>query len=271
VRLFGSEFKPSHELEPAKMLMKSKSSSNAVRRLGESLDAAAGRLRSNTRQLYRALKHRRQIAALANQSDYLLTDIGMTRDDLRHAAAEPLWRDPSDTLRQRAGATWRAALLKDSASADHLDRRAFADTDLGHLSDLGCRIRPDPRRQFVRACLAGLAAGLMVFLAGTEAMAQSFCRPRLAISDVQFSPMQPPTLQRKWTAIVSVDASRCAENAHGTFEIGFSRLKENAPEIDFHESFGWQSPSVKVDVDFWADEAVEAYWLRNIAACPCRG
>ena len=83
--------------------------------------------------------------------------------------------------------------------------------------------------------------------------------------------MQPPTLQRKWSATVSVDATRCAENARGTFEIGFSRLKENAPEMDFNERFNWQAPAVKVDVDFWADEAVERYWLGNIAPYPCRG
>jgi hypothetical protein len=39
---------------------------------------------------------------------------------------------------------------------------------------------------------------------------QPICRPALAFKEVQFSEMQPPTLERKWSAIVSVDASRCA-------------------------------------------------------------
>ena len=101
-------------------------------------------------------------------------------------------------------------------------------------------------------------------------MAQPVCKPGLAISDVQFSPMHPETLQRKWTALVSVDASRCAENAGGTFDIGFSRLKENALEEEFSARFQWNAPSVKVDVDFWADEAVERYWLGRITPCACR-
>jgi len=27
---------------------------------------------------------------------------------------------------------------------------------------------------------------------------------------------------------------------------------------------------VEVSLDFWADEAVEGYWLHNVAPCPCR-
>jgi hypothetical protein len=118
--------------------------------------------------------------------------------------------------------------------------------------------------------VAGLLAGLAALSGPTDARAESVCKPALAISDVRLSAMQPPTLQRKWTALVTVDASRCAENSRGTFEIGFSRLKENAPEVDFHERFRWQAPSVKVEFDFWADEAVERYWLDSIAPCSCR-
>jgi hypothetical protein len=66
-----------------------------------------------------------------------------------------------------------------------------------------------------------------------------------------------------------VDASRCATTS-GRFEIVFSRLKENGIEIEFREQFMWRPDSVGVSVDFWADEAVERYWLDNVAACPCR-
>ena len=82
--------------------------------------------------------------------------------------------------------------------------------------------------------------------------------------------MQPPTLERKWSAVVSVDASRCATNSGGAFEIGFLRLKENGVDAEFRERFRWLPPAVKVDVDFWADEAVERYWFDNIAPCLCR-
>jgi hypothetical protein len=101
-----------------------------------------------------------------------------------------------------------------------------------------------------------------------QAVAQQTCRPALAFKEVRFSEMQPPTLERKWTAVLSVDASRCATTS-GRFEIVFSRLKENGIEIEFREQFMWRPDSVEVSVDFWADEAVERYWLDNVAACPC--
>ena len=56
-----------------------------------------------------------------------------------------------------------------------------------------------------------------------------------------------------------------------SFEIVFSRLKENGLEIEFRQQFIWTPPAVTVSVDFWADEAVEQYWLDNVAPCPCRG
>lgn len=113
-----------------------------------------------------------------------------------------------------------------------------------------------------------VAAG--IGLAGmTQAVAQQACRPALTFGDVQFSGMQPPMLQRTWTAVLSVDASRCATTS-GRFEIVFSRLKENGLEIEFREPFIWTGASVEVSVDFWADEAVERYRLSNVAACACR-
>ena len=32
----------------------------------------------------------------------------------------------------------------------------------------------------------------------------------------------------------------------------------------------WKPGTVEVSVNFWADEAVEGYWLHSVAACPCR-
>ena len=56
----------------------------------------------------------------------------------------------------------------------------------------------------------------------------------------------------------------------GRFEIVFSRQKENGLEMDFQEQFIWKPALVEVSIDFWADEAVERYWLYNVAPCPCR-
>jgi hypothetical protein len=119
-----------------------------------------------------------------------------------------------------------------------------------------------------RSCVAALLAGSISIVGVTQAVSQQTCKPALVFKDVQFSEMQPPTMVRRWTAIVAVDASRCTTTA-GYFRIGFSRLKETAPELEFREQFTWSVPSVTVAVDFAADEAVEAYWIDKVYACPC--
>ena len=111
--------------------------------------------------------------------------------------------------------------------------------------------------------LGGLA------IVGPAEAGEPICKPTLGFREVRFSPMLPPTLERKWTAVLSVDASRCA-TVSGRFGIMFSRMKENAPEADFTEQFTWQPGAMEVSVNFWADEAVEGYWLNDVAACPCR-
>jgi hypothetical protein len=113
-----------------------------------------------------------------------------------------------------------------------------------------------------------LAAGIgLVGMA--HAADQPTCRPALTFKEVRFSAMQPPTMERKWTAVLAVDASRCASQS-GRFGIVFTRQKENGLELEFQEQFTWQPALVEVSVDFWADEAVEGYWLHNVAPCPCR-
>src|SRR6185295_15527162 len=164
------------------MLMKSPTSPNTASRLAGSLDSAIARLWFGARQLYRAMKHRRDIAALAYQDDYLLADIGLTRDDVRHAVAQPFWRDPTLTLLQHAGAV----------ATNDPNRHALAaldDSDVANLSDLGRRMRRDSRRQLAAACL--LAAGFVASLGAKQAMARPVCSPGLAITEVQFSPMRP--------------------------------------------------------------------------------
>jgi hypothetical protein len=120
-----------------------------------------------------------------------------------------------------------------------------------------------------RSRIFGLLTGSIGLIGAAHAAGQPVCKPVIAVKDVRFSAMQPPTMERRWTAVVSVDASHCATTA-GRFELGFSRLKENGPEVDFREPFTWHAPVTKVSVDFWADEAVESYWLSDVAPCPCR-
>jgi hypothetical protein len=122
-----------------------------------------------------------------------------------------------------------------------------------------------------RSRMSGFLAGIIGFVGVTQAVGQEPCRPMLAVKEIQFSQMQPPTLKRTWTAVVSVDASRCAANSSGTFEIVFTRLKETAPELDFREKFAWLPPAVNIAVDFAADEAVQRYRIDNITPCACGG
>ena len=112
---------------------------------------------------------------------------------------------------------------------------------------------------------------VLAFVCTTRAAAENECRPTLAISDVHFTAMQPPTHSRAWSAVVSVDPSHCAVEGTGTFEIVFVREKETAPDLEFRERFAWRAPSVKVQVDFAADEAVQSYRIDNITTCVCGG
>jgi len=124
------------------MLMKSPMPTAAGQRLVHQADAFFGFLWLHAMQLYKTIKHRRDVAPLADQDDHLLADIGLTRDDVRRAIAQPIWRDPSEMLGRRAGSTERV-------------RRALAaltDHEAGSLSELGRRARLQARRQVVRAC-----------------------------------------------------------------------------------------------------------------------
>ena len=120
----------------------------------------------------------------------------------------------------------------------------------------------------IRAAVGAMFA-LLAGLGGLAQAAGPLCTPVLAFKEAHLSGTQLETMERRWTALVSVDASRCASTT-GRFEILFTRQKENAPETDFAEQLTWSPGLVEVSVDFWADEAVEAYRLGRVAACPCR-
>src|SRR5581483_5036324 len=113
-----------------------------------------------------------------------------------------------------------------------------------------------------RVSHAAFAAAALVWI--TPAVSAEPCRPALAIGDVHFTAMQPPTLARTWSAVVSVDAPQCAASATGTFDIVFIREKETAPDLEFRERYVWRPPSVKVTIGFAADEAVQSYRIDNV-------
>jgi hypothetical protein len=124
-------------------------------------------------------------------------------------------------------------------------------------------------QQMTRSCAPAILAGVIALAGLTQVFGQASCRPTLAFREVAFSPMQPPTMQRKWTAVVSVDASRCAANSKGRFEIVFTRLQEFGPDTESREDFTWAAPAVNIAVDFAPTEAVQSYRIGKIAPCPC--
>ena len=121
-----------------------------------------------------------------------------------------------------------------------------------------------------RSIVCALLTCSLGFVGMADAVSAEPCKPNLDIKDVHFSQMQPPTMERKWSALVAVDASGCAANSAGYFEIVFVRLLEIGPEREFREQFVWMPPLVKVGVDFGAYEAVERYRIDNVTPCTCR-
>lgn len=128
-----------------------------------------------------------------------------------------------------------------------------------------------------RGCLSASLATIIALIGATEAIADNLCRPALALDEVEFSAMIPPTLERVWSAVVSVDASQCAAISKGKFEIVFTRLSENAPDLEFRKQYMWSAPSsvwsvplLGVGLAFAADEAVGHYRIDNVTPCLCR-
>ena len=119
-----------------------------------------------------------------------------------------------------------------------------------------------------RPCVAGLLVVGIALMSVAPVLGKAICKPTLAFTQVHFAPMQLPKRERTWTAILSVDASRCATTS-GRFSILFTRLKENAPDMEFREVFAWQPGSLAVAVEFWLDEAVGAYRIDTVAPSPC--
>jgi hypothetical protein len=118
--------------------------------------------------------------------------------------------------------------------------------------------------------MAALLATMIGFGGLTPSAAQNICRPTLTLSEVQFSAIRTPKLQRSWTAIVTANTSECAVDSGGFFDVVFTRLSENAPDLEFRQRFAWSPFSRNIALDFAADEAVAEYRIENVTTCVCR-
>jgi len=70
--------------------------------LARTIVAVAAYVVLRARKVAQGLRNRRDAALLAGLDDRMLSDIGLTRGDLRDAFAEPVWRDPTAVLVSRA-------------------------------------------------------------------------------------------------------------------------------------------------------------------------
>jgi hypothetical protein len=122
----------------------------------------------------------------------------------------------------------------------------------------------------MRTCTVALLFAMVEFGGITGGIARNLCRPALTLSEVQFSAIRTPKLQRNWTAIVTANTSECAVDSGGFFDIVFTRLSENAPDLEFRQRFAWSPFARNIALDFAADEAVAEYRIENVTPCVCR-
>jgi len=118
------------------------------------------------------------------------------------------------------------------------------------------------------AFIPALTVVPLILMSASESWPQSICRPTLAFTDAHYAPMKLPRLERTWTVAFTVDASRCATDT-GSLSILCTVWKEDAPDIEYVETFQWVPDLNVISKEFWADEAVGAYKVKDIAPCPC--
>jgi len=67
----------------------------------KSIDTFFSRLAHSILEMAIVIKHRRELAQLADRDDHMLADIGLTRGDLYDVTSKPFWVDPTPTLLER--------------------------------------------------------------------------------------------------------------------------------------------------------------------------
>jgi hypothetical protein len=109
--------------------------------------------------------------------------------------------------------------------------------------------------------------GNVAVLDTTQSSAAELCKPRLSLEQARLSEIK--NQERKWSAMLDADASRCATTS-GSFAINFTRLKETAPDLPFSEQFTWKPGRTEIVMFVWQDEALADSAIGYVAACPCR-
>ena len=97
------------------------------------VNAIAGIVVDRARQVAQILKNRRDAVILAGLDDRMLSDIGLTRGDVRDAFSEPVWRDPTAILVSRANER-RGKRRRIARSGDTFDAPAIVPALPQHVS-----------------------------------------------------------------------------------------------------------------------------------------
>ena len=118
------------------------------------------------------------------------------------------------------------------------------------------------------AFFPALITAPLILMGATESWSQPICKPTFAFTEAHYAPMKLPKLERTWTVVFTVDASPCAVQT-GAFSILFTVWKENAPDIEFVETFQWVPDLNVISKAFWVDEAVGTFRVSPIAPCTC--
>jgi len=144
-----------------------------------------------------------------------------------------------------------------------LDDATFRKLVLVLLLCSGVALIAAQRWLLMRLASPGVTSALV-----SSAIAGPVCRPKLSVTQAALSQMRPPSMERRWTATIAADASKCASKA-GYFELGVLREKESSLPLEFRKQFIWIEPTSPVSIDVAADEAVDHVWIDSVQPCTC--
>lgn len=124
--------------------------------------------------------------------------------------------------------------------------------------------------QLRRSTLAfAAAAGVIVNMIATGAVAAVTCKPILSVKNVREVRISNLPAPWHWQATIVADRTHCATKS-GSFEIDFIRIKEYSPDLQFTERLKWVSGQFDVAMELAADESILDYRIGFIAPCVCR-
>jgi hypothetical protein len=100
-----------------------------------------------------------------------------------------------------------------------------------------------------------------------SAGAEAFCRPRVELDP--FHPISGAIPQeRVWKADLTGYALQCME-VSGLFQLQITRLKDNAPDLDFLITEHWRVGRFEVVLTSAPDEAIGLAQIMWISRCTC--